>query len=149
MSVSGRTQSWQEEEHVTLATVSFLFQAWGGYLLWRGLKGQDVFIGHSDLVYITGAIGITVLVSGLLLLWYDAFSMLVNVCVGEDEMEGTILASRMWIVNVYFFQAIASIFVLAAGAIIIGMGWLVRELTKEAVHWLAKPSGKSSAESAG
>ena len=144
MSNTGRTQSWQEEEHAFLALISFLFQAWGGYLLWRGLKGEDVFVGHSDLVYITGTIGITVLVIGLLLLWYDAFSMLVNVCVGEDEMEGTILASGLWIVNVYFFQAIASIFVLAAGGIIIGMGWLVRELTKEAAHWLAKSSDMSA-----
>ncbi len=102
-------------------------QCWGALLIWRGLNGEDVFV-YGSILDSVGVAGIVILVIGLFLLCIDLSGLVLNVLSGRDEFDGLALWSEDWLTELFVMEAVAFIFCLAAGAIVLGFAQLFKEL---------------------
>jgi hypothetical protein len=109
------------------------FQYYGGYLMWRGISGQDVFT--SQFSHVLGSIGIVLLSIGLFLLWYDVLGMLIAAFTGEDILLQPVLASE-GLGNIFLLEAFALLFLALAGFIVYGVGWLLQAGLRKAPELL-------------
>jgi hypothetical protein len=105
----------------------FFIQVWGGYLLWQGLSGHSVF-SYGPVANCIGFVGIIVLMIGLFLPLADLIGLVLNVVDGRDLFEESVIWSSEWLLNPFFLEAIAYIFLMVAGAILVGFGWLIKEI---------------------
>jgi hypothetical protein len=96
--------------------IGIFLQAWGGYVIWQLIAGHSVPPSGSFSYYASG-VAAAVLCIGLLLLVYDALTVLANVFDGRDELEGSVLFCKPWFAP-FFPEAVALIFLMAAGAIV-------------------------------
>jgi hypothetical protein len=101
-----------------LIVFGIYFQAWGGYLILRGLHGHDVFTG--DISYIIGSIGIVVFGLGLFLLWFDLIGFVMNLLSKERGPNEIALTSNNLLLDCFIVDA-AALFCVAVIIAIIGV----------------------------